>query len=108
PPSALAVSAALPGGDPLAAALAAGETPSPEMVAAAGEQSALRPAIGIGLVAFALLMLTLLTLASDRSIMNRVPLPRSNDSLNDRAQELIERFGYRDAPADTARGWTLD
>jgi hypothetical protein len=34
PSSALAVSAALPGGDPLAAALAAGETPSPEMVAA--------------------------------------------------------------------------
>jgi serine/threonine-protein kinase len=34
--SALAVAAALPGGDPLAAALAAGETPSPEMVAAAG------------------------------------------------------------------------
>jgi serine/threonine-protein kinase len=29
PPSALAVAAALPGGDPLAAALAAGETPSP-------------------------------------------------------------------------------
>ena len=29
--------AALPGGDPLAAALAAGETPSPEMVAAAGK-----------------------------------------------------------------------
>ncbi len=44
PSSALAVSAALPGGDQLAAALAAGETPSPEMVAAAGEQSALRPA----------------------------------------------------------------
>ena len=37
PPSALAVSAALPGGDQLAAALAAGETPSPEMVAAATE-----------------------------------------------------------------------
>ena len=36
PGSALAVAAALPGGDPLAAALAAGETPSPEMVAAAG------------------------------------------------------------------------
>ncbi len=31
------VSAALPGGDPLAAALAAGETPSPQVVAAAGE-----------------------------------------------------------------------
>ncbi len=36
PAGALAVAAALPGGDPLAAALAAGETPSPEMVAAAG------------------------------------------------------------------------
>ena len=43
PASALAVAAALPGGDPLAAALAAGETPSPEMVAAAGETSALAP-----------------------------------------------------------------
>src|SRR5690349_16469110 len=37
PNSALSVAAALPGGDPLAAALAAGETPSPELVAAAGE-----------------------------------------------------------------------
>src|SRR4051812_45519718 len=46
PGSALAVAAALPGGDPLAAALAAGETPSPEMVAAAGARSAFSPAIG--------------------------------------------------------------
>ena len=37
PPSAIAVAAALPGGNPLAAAIAAGETPSPDMVAAAGE-----------------------------------------------------------------------
>src|SRR5271169_2344390 len=34
PATALAVAAALPGGDPLAAALAAGETPSPQLVAA--------------------------------------------------------------------------
>ena len=45
PASALAVAAALPGGDPLAAALAAGETPSPEMVAAAGEGAGLSRAI---------------------------------------------------------------
>ena len=37
PENALLVAAALPGGDPLAAALAAGETPSPELVAAAGK-----------------------------------------------------------------------
>src|SRR5215472_16973114 len=38
PSSALNVAMALPGGDPIAAALAAGETPSPEMVAASREK----------------------------------------------------------------------
>src|SRR3989442_8250410 len=41
PGSALAIAAALPGGNPLADALAAGETPSPELLAAAGEAEAL-------------------------------------------------------------------
>ena len=45
PASALQVAAALPGGDPLAAALAAGETPSPEMVAASGETEGISPAV---------------------------------------------------------------
>src|SRR5262249_39227309 len=45
PASPVEVLAALPGGDPLAAALAAGETPSPGMVAAAGEKSGLRPSL---------------------------------------------------------------
>src|SRR5262245_20581541 len=44
PASALAVAAALPGGDPLAAAMAAGETPSPEMVANVAERGGLAPA----------------------------------------------------------------
>jgi serine/threonine-protein kinase len=52
PTSALAVAAALPGGDPLAAALAAGETPSPEMVAAAGEGTGLAPRFAIPLFRF--------------------------------------------------------
>src|ERR1700691_5663959 len=43
PATVLSVAAALPGGDPLAAALAAGETPSPQMVAASGETAGLRP-----------------------------------------------------------------
>jgi len=37
------VAAALPGGDPLGEALAAGETPSPQMVAAAGETTEISP-----------------------------------------------------------------
>jgi serine/threonine-protein kinase len=48
PAGALQVAAALPGGDPLAAALAAGETPSPEMVANAVETVGLRPAVAFG------------------------------------------------------------
>src|SRR6185437_2427847 len=47
PASALALSAMLPGGDPLAAALADGTTPSPEMVAEAGSHDALSPKIAI-------------------------------------------------------------
>src|SRR5262249_4581661 len=55
PRSAYEVVAALPGGDPLAAALAAGETPSPELVAAAGQTGGLRPALGIACLAAVLL-----------------------------------------------------
>jgi len=43
PQSAYAVFGALPGGDPLAAAVAAGETPSPELVANAGIEGSVRP-----------------------------------------------------------------
>ncbi len=43
PANALSIAAALPGGDPLAAALAAGETPSPQMVAAAGSHEGMQP-----------------------------------------------------------------
>src|SRR6185503_11627072 len=45
PPSAYAVLGALPGGDPLAAALAAGETPSPELVANAGDRGTASPLV---------------------------------------------------------------
>src|SRR5206468_5691376 len=51
PSSALSVAAALPGGDPLAAALAAGETPSPQMVAEAGVKGAASPMVSWGALA---------------------------------------------------------
>ena len=49
PSSARAVAGALPGGDPLAAALAAGQTPAPEVVAAAGSPDLLPPSLLMGL-----------------------------------------------------------
>jgi len=66
PATTLQVAAALPGGDPLAAALAAGETPSPQMVAAAGgyrrDQALVR---SDGLVVTALLGLVALMMLAD-------------------------------------------
>lgn len=59
PASAYAVLGALPGGDPLAAALAAGETPSPELVANAGDKGSLTPLVAFGCIAAGLLGIAL-------------------------------------------------
>src|SRR6202035_2878876 len=61
PSSALAVAAGLPGGDPLQAALAAGETPSPEMVAAAGENEGTRPSVAIACLLGVIALLSVCT-----------------------------------------------
>ncbi len=106
PASALAVSAALPGGDPLAAALAAGETPSPEMVAAAGETSALAPRTAIlGLVVTLLFLAAYAALTESALVTSRLPLEKSPDVLEDRARDVARALGYNDPPADTASGF---
>jgi len=108
PGSALAVAAALPGGDPLAAALAAGETPSPEMVAAAGEHSAFSLRIGLSLMTFIIVGLMTAAVLADRVLLIAIiPLDKSVDVLEDRAKEVIAKLGYTDRPADTARGFLL-
>jgi Protein kinase domain len=103
PATALQVAAALPGGDPLAAALAAGETPSPEMVAAAGDESALRArtawALLGGAIAAIALVLALVPYATDLGL---APTVKSPDVLTDRAREIVEKFGYSASPADSA------
>src|SRR5580700_608533 len=102
PVSALQVAAALPGGDPLAAALAAGETPSPEMVAAAGDESAVSARTAWVFLAgtFAVLCLVV-ALAPKATDLGLAPLPKSGDALTDSARELIRQFGYSDQPADS-------
>ena len=95
-PSALAVAAALPGGDPLAAALAAGETPSPEMVAAAGSDEAISTRCGRGRrrVDRRSSLLALLVMYQRVMLVNRVPMPKPPAALEDRAQEALARSGY--------------
>jgi hypothetical protein len=107
PASALAVSAALPGGDPLAAALAAGETPSPEMVAAAGaEEGALSPRVGLLCLAGIAVGVTLtILLAGQTKLVNMAGLDLPAQVLAQKAGEAIRALGH-DAPvADTAYGF---
>jgi tRNA A-37 threonylcarbamoyl transferase component Bud32 len=103
PATALQVAAALPGGDPLAAALAAGETPSPEMVAAAGEKEGLRPAIAWGCLLLIVVGLAVIALLFDKEALpNLVPLPNPPEVLAAKARDMAHEFGYAAAPLDTA------
>src|SRR5262245_34142921 len=109
PSSALAVAAALPGGNPLAEALAAGETPSPEMVAAAGENEALSPVAAMACLTGLLAALGLLvTFGGQVGLLGMVPTEYSTDTLADRAHELVKRLGYEAPPTDHAHGLEAD
>ena len=109
PSSALQVAAALPGGDPLAAALAAGETPSPEMVAAAGETEGLNPKIAALCVAgIVFSILAIFALASRTKMIAMLPFRDSPEVLTSKAHDMIARFGYTAAPADTASIFAMD
>jgi serine/threonine-protein kinase len=105
PQSAMAVSAALPGGDPLAAAMAAGETPSPQMVAAAGDDSSvLSLPMGAAWLVASLLLLVLVALLANRLTLNaQIPFERSPSTLFDRAKDLETSFGFP-TPTDRASG----
>jgi serine/threonine protein kinase len=108
PASALQVAAALPGGDPLAAALAAGETPSPEMVAASGENVGLRPTIAWGCVLLIVLGLGAeLVLCQKTQLQNLVPLPSPPEVLIAKARDMASGFGYTATPVDTAYSFKL-
>ena len=107
PSSALAVAASLPGGDPLAAALAAGETPSPEMVAAAGTTSALKPAAALLGLGAALLAIGVWVALADRvQVTNIVPLPKPPVLLAERARQILGSLGYP-ADVDSAHSFTV-
>jgi len=103
PASAAQVAAALPGGDPLAAAVAAGETPSPEMVAAAGGEDRLSPAVARGLLAVTLTFVFLHAfLAARISLLPLAGSEKSGEVLRARAREILAGLGMPERPADWA------
>src|SRR4029453_10310964 len=109
PPSALAVAAGLPGGDPLAAALAAGETPSPELVANAGEVGRSSTATAWAcIIAAAAGVLLVLALSGRTQAPRLVPLDKPPGVLAERARAVIAAPGGSDPPIDTAFGFGGD
>jgi serine/threonine-protein kinase len=99
PASVRALATALPGGDPIAAALAAGDTPSPELVAASGPEGALTPRAALTTLGATVAMLVVLVLLSDRATMlGWLREIRSPDVLEDNARVILKRLGY-DTPA---------
>lgn len=109
PASAIQVAAALPGGDPLQAALALGETPSPEMVAASPEQGTLRPVVAtLYFVALLAGLAFIVLLAGKVKLFRQVPLDKSPDVIRERANEIVHKLGYGDAATDSTLGVIYD
>jgi protein kinase-like protein len=108
PASALQVAAALPGGDPLAAALAAGETPSPEMVAAAGATEGMKPRRALGLLALTIVgLIGYLFVAEAFRLSNKGVLESPPEVLASRAREIALQLGYPEKPEDSAYSFNL-
>ena len=109
PSSALSVAAALPGGDPLAAALAAGETPSPAMVAEAGDDGAASPAVSWGALALFLVAIAgVFALTPYTTLLGMVPLDKPPEFLQERAREILAQAGYERKPADSLFAFDAD
>jgi serine/threonine-protein kinase len=109
PASAMQVAAALPGGDPLQAALAAGETPSPELVAASGSRQSMKLFIGAVLtVAAAAGMVFSVVVGARRSLLGPMVRELSADVLAHEARRILTAVGYSDPLVYSADGFNLN
>ena len=109
PASVAQVAAALPGGDPLSAAIAAGETPSPEMVAASGIKEGLRPWIAWACLSFIFLGMGLIVaLKGNGDLCERVPIEKAPEVMGAKAQDILKELGYPNVTDDRAFGFESD
>ncbi|HBL25968.1 MAG TPA: hypothetical protein DD490_03935, partial [Acidobacteria bacterium] len=105
PGSARELAALLPGLDPLAAALAAGETPSPAVVATASKVGSLRPGVGLACLAGVILACTgIIALSPQVRLLSRAPLERSPEVLADRAEAMLPSLGVTTPPGEVDFG----
>ena len=105
PSSALEVAAALGGGDALQAVLAAGETPSPELLAAAGGAGTLPLRTAwILLLSVGLALYGCLALARYSTVLGLSGWQKSPELLIDRAQTILRGAGHPLPAQDYAYG----
>jgi hypothetical protein len=105
PSSAAQLALALPGGDPLAAALAAGETPSPEMVAASGGKEGLRPGMAWAILAFIVLGIGVYVATANGPRYRRIPVEKSPEALVERSRLFLQKVGLSGKFKDSAWGF---
>lgn len=109
PASAIEISAALPGGDRLRAGIAAGETPTPETVAAAGAPVFVSTARAFALLALVLVsMAATVVLAGFGTAVGLSPADKPPDFLVERARAIIARFGYHQPAGDDASWFAMN
>ena len=109
PASAHEVMAALPGGDPLQAAMAAGETPSPAMVAAAGKIGELSAGKAWACLLACFVGILLIALMSGRStLLGRLAPEKSPELLTEKAREIVAALGYDKRPQDKHGSFYFD
>jgi hypothetical protein len=105
PQSVYQVLAALPGGDPLAAALAAGELPSPELVANARDAGGLRPAVALAVLAvFAASVVLSYFVSSQTTVMPE----QSPARLSVVAEQVMEKLGFGDLARYSVSGYDVN
>jgi len=109
PPTALAVARMLPGGDPLAEALAAGDTPSPELVANSGSVDGLRVPVAVACLASVIVGIGALCWEWDRfGAVHQIPMEYGPEVLAAKARDIASSLGYTQRPVDRAYGWFND
>ena len=106
PRSALEVAMALPGGDPIAAAMAAGATPTPEAVAASERMEGLSiRAATLCLIAIVVAAIVTTMFSHNSRLLRIAPLDISAPDLANRAEEMLRGLGYVTAPVARAYGF---
>ncbi|MBI1191375.1 MAG: protein kinase [Tepidisphaera sp.] len=96
PESISQVLAALPGLDPIARAMAAGQTPSPQLLARSGACHRMSPvATWVSLTLILLGLLAAALLMRRAALIPQVPLEKPLAALDDRAQTILNDLGYK-------------